>query len=60
MNDPYSIGTFETSIKKYGKKKLEELAKMDLETDEEYKKKLFDKVASVEKSIRILKMAGAV
>lgn len=49
MNDPYTRHTAESSIKKYGKKKLEELAKMDLETDEEYKKNLFDKVASVEK-----------
>lgn len=49
INDSYTRNTAETIVKKYGKKKLEDIANNKIKDDEEYKKFLTERVASVEK-----------
>ena len=49
MNDSSTRNTAESIVKKYGKKKLEDIANSKIKDDEEYKKFLTERVASVEK-----------
>ena len=49
MNDSSTRNTAKTIVKKYGKKKLEDIANNKIKDDEEYKKFLTERVASVEK-----------